>query len=72
MASISSIVKKHVEAAVAEAGETGYTREEVARNLMSFVMAIYRESRPVEDIAEELRYMIDNLDPDERYYFMRP
>lgn len=72
MASISTIVKKHVEAAVAEAGETGYSREEVARSMMSFVMQIYRENRPVEDIAEELRYIIDNLDPDEQYAFMRP
>lgn len=72
MASISSIVKKHVEAAVAEAAQTGYKREEVARTLMSFVLQIYRETRPAEDIAEELRYVLGNLDPDQDYTFMRP
>lgn len=72
MASISSIVKKHVEAAVAEAAETGYSAEDTARSMLSFVMAIYRENREVEAIAEELRYVIDNLDPDREYAFMRP
>lgn len=72
MASISSIVKKHVDAAVAEAGETGYSAEDTARSMLSFVMAIYRENREIPEIAEELRYIIDNLDPDEQYAFMRP
>lgn len=72
MATISSIVKKHLDAMVAEAGETGYKREEVGRTLMSFVIQIYRETRSVEDISEELRYVMSNLDPDQDYTFMRP
>ena len=72
MASISSIVRKHIDAAAAEAAETGYSREEVARSMLSFVMNIYKESRPVEEIAAELRHEIDNLDPDAEHAFMRP
>ena len=70
--SISSIVRKHVEGAVKEAKEIGYSREDVARSMLSFVIEIYRQNRPIEDIAEELRYCIDNLDPDTDYAFMRP
>ncbi|MBT3334050.1 MAG: hypothetical protein HOK21_04500 [Rhodospirillaceae bacterium] len=69
---VSSIVKKHVEAAVAEAGEQGHPPENVARSMLSFVIAIYRENRDVADIIEELQYSINNLDPDQEYEFMRP
>ncbi len=72
MAGISTIVRKHVEAAVAEAAETGYSAEDTARSMMSFVMQIYRETREPKQIAEELVYIIDNLDPDQDYAFMRP
>jgi len=72
MASISSIVRKHVDAAVAEAAETGYSAEDTARSMLSFVMQIYRENREIPQIAEELIYIIDNLDPDQEYAFMRP
>ena len=69
---VSSIVKKHVEAAVAEAGEQGHPPENVARSMLSFVIAIYRQNRDVADIIEELQYSINNLDPDQEYEFMRP
>jgi len=72
MASISSIVRKHVDAAVAEAAETGYSREDVARSMLSFVTNIYRETRSPDEIAAELRHEIDNLDPDAEHAFMRP
>tara|TARA_R110002110_G_scaffold233009_1_gene448734 strand:- start:107 stop:364 length:258 start_codon:yes stop_codon:yes gene_type:complete len=72
MASISSIVRKHIDAAAAEAAETGYSREEVARSMLSFVLNIYRETRSVDEIAAELRHEIDNLDPDAEHAFMRP
>ena len=70
--SISKVVKKHLEAAIAEAGEQGHPPENVARSMLSFVIAIYRENRDVADIIEELQYSINNLDPDQEYEFMRP
>ncbi|MDF1736445.1 MAG: hypothetical protein P1U37_14230 [Minwuia sp.] len=72
MASISSIVRKHVDAAVAEAAETGYSREDVARSMLSFVTNIYKETRSPDEIASELRHEIENLDPDAEHAFMRP
>ncbi|WP_417519375.1 hypothetical protein [Minwuia sp.] len=72
MVAISTTVKKHVEAAIAEAAETGYSAEDTARSMLSFVMAIYREHREIPDIIEELQYTIDNLDPNKEHAFMRP
>ena len=69
---VSTIVKKHVDATLAEAAEQGHPPENVARSMLSFVIAIYREHRDVADIVEELQYSISNLDPDQEYEFMRP
>lgn len=72
MASLSDIVSKHLDAAVAEAGAVGYPPEDVARTMLAFVVKIYRETKPIDEIATELRGVIDNLDPDDEYTFMRP
>jgi hypothetical protein len=72
MAGISDIVKKHVDAAVAEAGETGYPPHDVARTLLTFAIQIWREGRDTKEIVDELNYVLDNLDPDREYTFMRP
>ena len=70
--SVSKIVKKHLDAAIAEAGRQGHQPETVARTMLSFVLAVYREDCEIADIREELQYIIENLDPDEPYEFMRP
>ena len=70
--SISKIVKKHLDAAVAEAGEQGHPPENVARTMLSFVIETYKEYREIKGIQEELEYALRNLDPDETYEFMRP
>jgi len=72
MSSLSTIVAKHVDATVAEAQAAGFPPDDVARTLLSFVMQIWREHRSPAEIADELRYVLDNLDPDEEYTFMRP
>ena len=70
--SVSTIVKQHFDAAIAEAGKQGHPPETVARTMLSFVIATYREHRDIADIREELQYAIENLDPNETYEFMRP
>ena len=72
MSDISTIVRRHVDAAVAEAGEQGFPAETVARTMLSFVLAIYRQERDIADIRSELENVIENLDPDGEYTFMRP
>jgi hypothetical protein len=70
--SLSTVVKKHVDAAVAEAAAEGHPADIVARTMLSFVIEIYRENRDLEDIRSELQYAMDNLDPDQDFEFMRP
>jgi hypothetical protein len=72
MPSLSEVIGKHFDAAVAEAADTGYGKEDVARTMLAFVVQAYRETRPLSEIATELRGVIDNLDPDADYTFMRP
>jgi len=68
----SSIVKRHLDAALEEAAGRGIPPETIARSLFSFVLQIYKETRSPQDIAEELRAAAENLDDDEEYPFMRP
>ncbi|MDA1099625.1 MAG: hypothetical protein O2967_11640 [Proteobacteria bacterium] len=70
--SVSKVVKRHLDAAIAEAGLQGHPPETVARTMLSFVIGVYREHRDLADIREELISAIENLDPDEPYEFMRP
>lgn len=72
MAGLSDIAKKHMDAAVAEAAETGYPPDDIARTMLSFVILVMREHKEPKDIIDELQYVADNLDPDREYTFMRP
>lgn len=72
MASLSSIAKKHLQAAIDEAAETGYPPEDIARSMLSFVIQTWQESRDKQDIVNELTYVLENIDPDTDYTFMRP
>jgi hypothetical protein len=40
--------------------------------LLDEIIALWRAERSLEDIAAELRYTIENLDPDADHAFMRP
>lgn len=72
MASVHSIVARHVAAAIQEAAAEGIAEDAVARGLFSRVLAIYKQSRSAEDIRQELLAAADNLDDDQDYTFMRP
>ena len=72
MAQLSDIVRKHVDALSAEAAQNKFPSADLARTLLSFTIQIWRESRSPEEIAEELKFVLDNLDPDQEYTFMRP
>ncbi len=62
----------HVEALLAIAAAARIPRDVVGRILLDEVVTLWRAERSLEDIAAELRYAIDNLDPDAEYAFMRP
>jgi hypothetical protein len=66
------LVNTHRETLLADAAANGIPEDVLGRLLVSAAIGIWRNSRSVEGIAEELRFTIDNLDPDTDYPFMRP
>ena len=67
-----SVIRRHLGALLTETHEAGIPPELVGRMLLDEVIELWRQSRSIDDIAAELRFMIDNLDPDTEYPFMRP
>jgi len=66
------LVNTHLEKLLAEASDEGVPEDLVGRLLVSAAIGIWRNTRSVDDIAKELHFTIDNLDPDTDYPFMRP
>ena len=58
--------------ALSEAEQAGYSEQELARALMTEILAVYKRSRSASDIAHELEFLAENLDEDQDYAFMRP
>jgi hypothetical protein len=55
-----------------EAEARSISRDVVARCLLSEAIRLFREHRPIEDIAAELAAAADNLDEDAPLAFIRP
>lgn len=70
--SVYVIARTTLDQALERAAEQGYTEQEVARALMSEIVAVYKRGRTNADIAHELNFLADNLDDDADYAFMRP
>ena len=66
------LVNTHLETLFADAAANRIPEDLLGRLLVSAAIGIWRNSRSVEDIADELRFTIDNLNPDTDYPFMRP
>ena len=67
-----ALVAHHVAEALKEAEAQSISRDVVARCLLSEAIRLFREHRPVEDIAAELAAAADNLDEDAPLAFIRP
>ncbi len=67
-----AVIRRHVGALLTEAKETGIPPDVVGRMLLDEVVELWRQHRSPEDIAAELRFTIENLDPDLDYPFIRP
>ncbi len=50
----------------------GFTEELALRALLSAVVERSAALRSAEDLAQELTFLADNLDPERDYSFMRP
>lgn len=70
--SASGIAATHFAAAISEAEAAGIDRDGLCRSMLGLVVSKYLESRPVEDVQSELRFVADNCDPDTDFAFMRP
>lgn len=66
------LVQRHFAALCAEATASGSALDVIGRLLLDEVITVWRRSRPVSDIADELEFLRANLDPDQDYVFMRP
>ncbi len=72
MASAHEIARKHLQAALAEGAALHIPADVIGRAFLDSVLDLYRLTRSFQDIASELRFHIDNLDPDGDQIFTRP
>lgn len=70
--STHEMVARHVAAALREAEAAAISTDVVARCLLSEAIRLFRQHRPIADIAAELAAAADNLDEDEPLAFIRP
>jgi hypothetical protein len=70
--SASEIARRHFDAAIKDADNTGQDRDGLCRALLSLIVLDYLTRREVADVQSELRFVADNCDPDTDFMFMRP
>ena len=66
------IVGRHLDALMAEVRDKGIGTDNVGRLLLQAVVELWMQERNIEDIASELEFAAENLDPDNEFEFMRP
>ena len=49
-----------------------FPRDVLGRILLGELTSFWLETRSAEDVASELRFTLENLDPDADFEFMRP
>ena len=72
MGSDDDLVNRHFGALLEEAEREKIPADVIGRLLLRKVTVLWLESRSCDDVASELRFAIDNLDPDQDFTFMRP
>lgn len=66
------LVRRHLEA-LFEAGKgAGVPDDVMGRALLARLVELWLENRGWQDVASELRFTADSLDPDQDFEFMRP
>lgn len=66
------IVLGHVNGLLDEARAAGVDDDVTGRLLLEAAIGLWLTERAVEDVASELEFAADNLDPEADYAFMRP
>jgi hypothetical protein len=70
--SASDVARHHFDAAIEQADAAGLDRDGLCRALLGLVGSKYLKTRDVPDVQAELRFVVDNCDPDTDFAFMRP
>ena len=66
------IARRHFEAALTEASASASGCDSLGRYMVDVVIAHLLKTRPVDGVRRELQFMIDTIDPDTDFVFMRP
>jgi hypothetical protein len=64
--------RRELESSLQQAQRQGYDPLLSLRALLSEAVELNRLEREVADLAQELQFLADNLDPERDYAFMRP
>ena len=72
MATAREVMAPHLEAALKEAAAQKIPTDSIGRLLLEKAIAVWRETRTLEDIQAELLDSAEHLDPDEDFNFARP
>ncbi len=72
MSEQKELVASYVEKILAAAEAKKIPSDLIGRALINEAVRIYQQERSIADIAQELTFLAENLDPDEEYTFMRP
>jgi hypothetical protein len=70
--SIHARARQELQAGLAAATQAGYDPQMYLRALLSAVVEQSRQGRTAADLAQELRFLAENLDDSRDYGFMRP
>jgi len=66
------LVRRHLEALIADATEANIPLDVLGRALLGQLVEVWKAHRSEEDIASELRFTADSLEADTDFTFMRP
>ena len=71
-ASDRELVKQHLDPLLSAATAAGMSDDVLGRLLLEAAVDLWRRKRSIDDIAGELGFTAENLDPDIDYNFIRP
>jgi hypothetical protein len=66
------LVEEHFARLLEAARKSGIPKDVVGRALLARLVEMWSEDRGWQDVASELRFTADSLDPDTDFEFMRP
>ena len=68
----TELVHRHFDALLEDSRKASIPDDVVGRALLNRIVTLFLAERSVEDVARELMFVAENLDPDTDFTFMRP